>query len=67
MLSHLLAKSGIDNVAIDTRSRQEIETTHRAGILEDGVVKTIVDSGVSDRRADGLHPGAHIGGELRDP
>ena len=43
MLSHLLAKSGIDNVAIDTRPRQEIETTHRAGILEDGVVKTIVE------------------------
>jgi 2-polyprenyl-6-methoxyphenol hydroxylase-like FAD-dependent oxidoreductase len=49
MLSHLLAKSGIDNVAIDTRPCDEIETTHRAGILEDGVVKTIVDSGVSDR------------------
>jgi 2-polyprenyl-6-methoxyphenol hydroxylase-like FAD-dependent oxidoreductase len=49
MLSHLLAKSGIDNVAIDTRPRHEIETTHRAGILEDGVVKAIVDSGVSDR------------------
>jgi 2-polyprenyl-6-methoxyphenol hydroxylase-like FAD-dependent oxidoreductase len=49
MLSHLLAKSGIDNVAIDSRPRHEIETTHRAGILEDGVVKTIVNSGVSDR------------------
>src|SRR6478609_5190752 len=49
MLSHLLAKSGIDNVAIDTRPRQEIETTHRAGVLEAGVVKAIVDSGVSDR------------------
>jgi p-hydroxybenzoate 3-monooxygenase len=63
MLSHLLAKSGIDNVAIDTRSRQEIETTHRAGILEDGVVKTIVDSGVSDRvHTDGYE---HRGIELR--
>ena len=63
MLSHLLAKSGIDNVAIDTRPRQEIETTHRAGILEDGVVKTIVDSGVSDRvHTDGYE---HHGIELR--
>ena len=26
MLSHLLANSGIDNVAIDTRARNEIET-----------------------------------------
>ena len=63
MLSHLLAKSGIDSVAIDTRSRQEIETTHRAGILEDGVVKTLVDSGVSDRvHTDGYE---HHGIELR--
>ena len=63
MLSHLLAKSGIDSVAIDSRSRHEIETTHRAGILEDGVVKTIVDSGVSDRvHTDGYE---HHGIELR--
>ena len=63
MLSHLLAKSGIDNVAIDTRPRQEIETTHRAGILEDGVVKAIVDSGVSDRvHTDGYE---HHGIQLR--
>ena len=63
MLSHLLAKSGIDNVAIDTRPRQEIETTHRAGILEDGVVKTIVKSGVGDRvHTDGYE---HHGIELR--
>lgn len=49
MLSHLLQKSGIESIAIDSRSRHEIETTHRAGILEDGVARTIVDSGVSDR------------------
>jgi p-hydroxybenzoate 3-monooxygenase len=62
-LSHLLAMSGIDSVAIDTRPRDEIETTHRAGILEDGVVKTIVDSGVSDRvHTDGYE---HHGIELR--
>ena len=63
MLSHLLAKSGIDNVAIDTRPRQEIETTHRAGVLEAGVVKAIVDSGVSDRvHTDGYE---HHGIDLR--
>jgi len=63
MLSHLLAKSGIDNVAIDTRPRHEIETTHRAGILEDGVVKAIVESGVGDRvHTDGYE---HDGIELR--
>jgi p-hydroxybenzoate 3-monooxygenase len=63
MLSHLLARSGIDSVAIDTRPRQEIETTHRAGILEDGVVKTLVQSGVSDRvHKDGYE---HHGIDLR--
>ena len=33
MLSHLLARSGIDSVVLDTRSAEEIENTHRAGIL----------------------------------
>lgn len=49
MLAHLLAKAGIDTIAIDNRSRAEIEATHRAGILEHGAVKMLVDTGVSDR------------------
>ncbi|MFF3731222.1 4-hydroxybenzoate 3-monooxygenase [Streptomyces sp. NPDC002476] len=49
MLSHLLARAGIDSVAIDLRSREEIERTHRAGILEQDSVDLLVDTGVSDR------------------
>lgn len=49
MLSHLLAQAGIDSIAIDTRTRTEIEHTHRAGILEQGSVDLLVDTGVSDR------------------
>ncbi|MFB7918905.1 4-hydroxybenzoate 3-monooxygenase [Streptomyces sp. NPDC056061] len=49
MLSHLLARAGIDSVAIDLRSREEIERTHRAGILEQDSVNLLVDTGVSDR------------------
>jgi len=49
MLSHLLARVGIDSVAIDLRSRREIEETHRAGILEQDSVDLLVDTGVSDR------------------
>ncbi|MEU4343445.1 4-hydroxybenzoate 3-monooxygenase [Nocardia sp. NPDC023852] len=49
MLSHLLALSGIDSIAVDTRTRTEIEHTHRAGILEPDSVRMLVDSGVSDR------------------
>ena len=49
MLSHLLARAGIDSVAIDVRRRSEIEETHRAGILEQDSVDLLVGSGVSDR------------------
>lgn len=49
MLSHLLARAGIESVAVDLRARQEIEETHRAGILEQDSVDLLVDSGVSDR------------------
>jgi p-hydroxybenzoate 3-monooxygenase len=49
MLAHLLHRVGIDSVAIDLRTRREIEETHRAGILERDSVRLLVDSGVSDR------------------
>ncbi|MFI5715732.1 4-hydroxybenzoate 3-monooxygenase [Nocardia sp. NPDC051750] len=49
LLSHLLHRSGIDSVVVDIRSRHEIATTIRAGILEAGSVRTLVDTGVSDR------------------
>ncbi len=49
MLSHLLARRGIDNIVVDNRTRLEIEQTVRAGILEHGSVRLLVDSGVSDR------------------
>jgi len=38
ILSHLLADAGIESVVIDQRSREEIESTIRAGILEQGTV-----------------------------
>lgn len=69
MLSHLLSRSGIDSVAIDIRSRHEIESTHRAGILEQDSVRLPTDAGVSDRvLTDGFeHAGVEFafGGESR--
>lgn len=63
MLSHLLQRSGIDSVVVDIRTREEIEHTHRAGILEAGSVRLLVDSGVGDRvHRDGYR---HEGIELR--
>jgi p-hydroxybenzoate 3-monooxygenase len=49
MLSHLLHRSGIESVVLDTRTVDEIKATHRAGILERGSVRLLVDTGVSDR------------------
>ena len=49
MLSHLLSRRGIASTVIDIRTRHEIETTHRAGILEADSVRMLVDNDVSDR------------------
>jgi p-hydroxybenzoate 3-monooxygenase len=63
MLSHLLALSGIDSIAIDSRTRTEIEHTHRAGILERDSMRLLVDTGVSDRVLTDGHE--HKGIDLR--
>ncbi len=49
MLSHLLHVAGIESVVVESRTREEIEQTHRAGILERDSVRLLVESGVSDR------------------
>lgn len=49
MLSHLLQREGVDSVVVDYRTRHEIETTVRAGILERDSVRMLVDEGVGDR------------------
>ncbi|MGN6607978.1 MAG: 4-hydroxybenzoate 3-monooxygenase [Jatrophihabitans sp.] len=63
MLSHLLGLSGIDSVLVDHRTRDEIEHTVRAGILEADSVRLLVDTGVSDRVHREGH--AHAGISLR--
>ncbi len=49
MVSHLLHLSGIESVVLDIRTVATISTTHRAGILESGSVRMLVDSGASER------------------
>lgn len=63
LLSHLLAAVGIDSIVLDSRSRAEIESTVRAGILEAGTVGVLSESGASDRVMCEGHP--HQGIELR--
>ncbi|TPW94696.1 4-hydroxybenzoate 3-monooxygenase, partial [Schumannella luteola] len=41
VLSQLLADAGIDSVILDSRTREQIETTIRAGILEQGTVELL--------------------------
>jgi len=63
LLSHLLALEGIDSIVLDARSRDAIETTIRAGVLEDHVAQLLRDTGVGDRMdAEGT---VHHGIELR--
>jgi p-hydroxybenzoate 3-monooxygenase len=63
LLSHLLGKGGIDSVVIEQRTREEVETTIRAGILEQGTVEILDSSGASSRVRTAGH--RHDGIELR--
>ena len=63
MLAHLLGLAGVETLVLDTRTRHEIETTHRAGILEADVARDLVETGVGDRILREGHE--HEGVELR--
>ncbi|HYX66370.1 MAG TPA: 4-hydroxybenzoate 3-monooxygenase [Burkholderiales bacterium] len=62
LLSHLLHLEGIDSVVIESRSRQEIEATIRAGVLEQGTVDLLAKSGVGGRmqREGFVHEGVYL-------
>lgn len=49
LLSHLLALEGIESVVLERKSRQAIEETIKAGVLEQWVVDLLQDTGVGDR------------------
>ncbi len=49
LLAHLLQKAGIDSIVIDGKSRDEIEGTVKAGIVESPAAEVLATSGVSDR------------------
>ena len=63
MLSHLLHLAGIESVVLEARSRQYVEERVRAGLLEQGTVNLLVETGVGERlKRLGL---THHGIELR--
>lgn len=49
LLSHVLHRDGIESIVIDNRTRDDIEKTIRAGILENGTVDFLVETGASER------------------
>jgi p-hydroxybenzoate 3-monooxygenase len=63
LLSHLLHREGIESVVIESKSRDYVEHRVRAGVLEQGAVDLLVQSGVGERlQREGL---VHHGIELR--
>src|SRR5579862_4426149 len=48
MLSHLLGRAGIESMILECRSRQYIEDRVRAGVLEQGTVDLMIETGVGD-------------------
>lgn len=63
LLSHLLSLEGIDSVVLENRSREQIESTIRAGVLEQGTVDLMREIGVGERmEREGF---VHHGIELR--
>ncbi len=63
VLSHLLAREGIESVVLEDRSREYVEKRIRAGVLEQGTVDLLTELGLADRlHREGL---VHHGIELR--
>jgi p-hydroxybenzoate 3-monooxygenase len=63
VLSHLLARQGIDCIVVENRSRDHVEGRIRAGLIEHGVRDLLIELGVGERmRAEGLF---HRGIKLR--
>ncbi|MGH8799061.1 MAG: 4-hydroxybenzoate 3-monooxygenase [Casimicrobiaceae bacterium] len=63
LLSHLLHREGVESVVIENRSRDYVEHRVRAGVLEQGTVDLLAESGIGERlKLEGL---VHHGIELR--
>ncbi|HET9965657.1 MAG TPA: 4-hydroxybenzoate 3-monooxygenase [Rubrobacter sp.] len=63
LLSHLLQLEGIESIVLERRSREDLETTVRAGVLEHGTAELLKEVGVGERM---LREGSvHHGIELR--
>jgi p-hydroxybenzoate 3-monooxygenase len=63
LLSHLLARQGVESIVVERRTREYVEQRVRAGLLEQGTVELLREAGLADRLdREGL---VHEGFELR--
>ena len=63
LLSHMLHLRGIDSIIVESRSREAIEATIRAGVLEQGTVDLMAEIGAGERlKREGF---VHHGFEIR--
>jgi p-hydroxybenzoate 3-monooxygenase len=62
LLAHLLRLEGIESVVVEARTRTEIEATIRAGVLEQGTVNILNETGVGERmmREGAVHHGIYL-------
>ncbi len=49
LLSHLLARAGVDSIVVENRSRKHCEERIRAGVLEQQTVDLLRETGVGER------------------
>ena len=63
LLSHVLHLEGIESIVVETQTRKHAEERIRAGVLEQGTVDLLIETGVGDRmQREGL---VHHGLEIR--
>lgn len=62
LLGHLLHLEGIDSVVLERRSREELESEIRAGVLEQGTADLLDETGVGERmhRDGAVHHGINL-------
>lgn len=62
LLSHLLHLRGIESVVLEARSREDLESEIRAGVLEHGTTELLMETGVGDRmrREGAVHRGVNL-------
>ena len=62
LLSHLLHLRGIESVVLERRSREELESEIRAGVLEQGTTDLLIETGLGDRMREqgAVHHGINL-------